>query len=75
MAITVVKRDCTEVEFNKQKIYNAIMKAMPFGEGEKPTIAQKIADEIEKELSNQEEIEIYEKTLQEIQKESEKNNN
>lgn len=59
MAITVVKRDCTEVEFNKQKIYNAIMKAMPFGEGEKPTIAQKIADEIEEELSNQEEIEIY----------------
>lgn len=44
----VVKRDCTEVDFEKSKIYDAIMKAMTFGSGViKPKIAQEIADEIE----------------------------
>ena len=59
--MNVIKRDCTEVPFNKEKISNAIMKAMPYGEGIKEYIALKIADEIEKELIEKEsdEVEIY----------------
>ena len=59
--MNVIKRDCTEVPFNKEKIYNAIMKAMPYGEGIKEKIALRIAEEIEQELlQNQvEEVEIY----------------
>lgn len=53
----VIKRDCTEVEFDKSKIYNAIIKAMPNGNGIKKTIAEKISDEIEQEL--EEEVDIY----------------
>ena len=29
----IIKRDCTEVEFDKEKIYNAILNAMKFGVG------------------------------------------
>lgn len=59
--MNVVKRDCTEVLFDKNKIYNAILKAMPHGEGIKERIAIKIADEIEQEFidKNIDEIEIY----------------
>ena len=59
--MNVIKRDCTEVPFNKEKISNAIMKAMPYGEGIKEKIALRIAEEIEQELlQNQvEEVEIY----------------
>ena len=53
----VIKRDCTEVEFDKSKIYNAIIKAMSSGNGIKKPIAEKIADEIENEL-NEEEVDI-----------------
>ena len=45
----VIKRDCTEVDFDKEKIYKAIIKAMPFGEGIKEKIAEKISNEIETE--------------------------
>lgn len=59
--MNVVKRDCTEVPFNKEKISNAIMKAMPYGEGIKEKIALRIAEEIEQELLQKqvEEVEIY----------------
>lgn len=59
--LIVIKRDCTSDNFNKEKIYKAILKAMPFGEGEKPHIAKNIANDIENKLNNtgKEEVEIY----------------
>lgn len=55
----VVKRDCTFVDFDKDKISNAILKAMKYGSGiVKEKIAYDIAEEIEKELDEQDEIEI-----------------
>ena len=59
--MNLIKRDCTEVPFNKEKISNAIMKAMPYGEGIKEKIALRIAEEIEQELLQKqiEEVEIY----------------
>ena len=46
----VIKRDCSLAEFDKEKIYNAIMKAMKNGSGIiKPNIASSIADEIYEE--------------------------
>ena len=44
----VIKRDASLVEFDRQKIYNAIMKAMENGSGiVKPKIAESVAKEIE----------------------------
>ena len=55
----VIKRDCTEVDFDKNKIYNAILKAMKNGSGiVKEKIAADIASEIENECSDIEEIGI-----------------
>lgn len=55
----VIKRDCTEVDFDKTKISNAILKAMQNGSGiVKPKIAEDIADEIYEECKDQEEISI-----------------
>lgn len=55
----VVKRDCTEVEFNKDKIEKAILKAMKNGSGiVKPQIAKNIAAEIEDEIANKDEVDI-----------------
>ena len=55
----VVKRNGNLVDFDKNKIYNAIMKAMKNGSGiVKPNIAKKIADEIEEEFSDRDEIRI-----------------
>lgn len=55
----VVKRDCTLVDFDKNKISSAILKAMKNGSGiVKEKIAYNIADEIEEELQGQDEIEI-----------------
>lgn len=57
--IQVIKRDCTEVDFDKNKIYNAILKAMKNGSGiVKEKIAADIASEIENECSDLEEIGI-----------------
>ena len=57
----VVKRNGNLVDFDKNKIYNAIMKAMKNGSGiVKPNIAKKIADEIEEEFSDKDEIRISE---------------
>lgn len=55
----VIKRDCSEVNFDKSKISSAILKAMKNGSGiVKPKIAKDIADEIENECKDKEEISI-----------------
>ena len=57
--IKVIKRDCTEVDFQKDKISNAILKAMKNGSGiVKPKIAEDIANEIYEECKGKEEISI-----------------
>ena len=55
----VIKRDCTEVDFQKKKISNAILKAMKNGSGiVKPKIAEDIADEIYEECKDKDEVSI-----------------
>lgn len=55
----VIKRDCTEVNFDKSKISVAILKAMKNGSGiVKPKIAEDIADEIENECKDKDEVSI-----------------
>lgn len=57
--MVIIKRDCTEVDFNKSKISNAILKAMKNGSGiVKPKIAEDIANEIEEECKNKDEVSI-----------------
>ncbi len=57
--MVVIKRDCTEVDFDKTKISNAILKAMKNGSGiVKPKIAEDIANEIEEEYKNEDEVSI-----------------
>lgn len=59
--VKVIKRDCTEANFNKEKILNAILKAMTSGSGiVKPKIAEDIADEIFEETKDREEVSISE---------------
>lgn len=72
----VIKRDCSEVDFQKEKIVNAIMKAMTNGSGiVMPNIAEEIADEIEEtcliknELSISDiETMVYDKLIEKGQK-------
>ena len=72
----VIKRDGTKEPFNKEKIENAILKAMKNGSGiVKPIIARNIADEIEEGCSDLKTIEIpaielmiYEKLIAKKQK-------
>ena len=55
----VIKRDCSEVNFDKSKISTAILKAMKNGSGiVKPKIADDIANEIEKKCKDKEEVSI-----------------
>lgn len=55
----VIKRDCSEVYFDKSKISTAILKAMKNGSGiVKPKIAEDIADEIENECKDKDEVSI-----------------
>lgn len=55
----VIKRDCSEVDFDKSKISSAILKAMKNGSGiVKPKIAKDIADEIEEECKDKDEVSI-----------------
>ena len=55
----VIKRDCSEVDFDKSKISTAILKAMKNGSGiVNPKIAEDIADEIEEECKNKEDVSI-----------------
>lgn len=57
----VVKRDGSKVDFELQKIIDAIMKAMKNGSGIiKPKIAENIAYEIFEENKDKDEISIYE---------------
>jgi anaerobic ribonucleoside-triphosphate reductase len=57
--LVVIKRDCSEVDFDKSKISTAILKAMKNGSGiVKPKIAEDIADEIEEECNNKEDVSI-----------------
>ena len=57
--VQVIKRDCTEIDFNKKKISNAILKAMKNGSGiVRPKIAKDIANEIYEECKNKEEVSI-----------------
>lgn len=58
--MNIIKRDCSEVKFNKEKIYEAIMKAMTFGSGIiKPEVARSIASEIEMEVQSVNDLDIY----------------
>lgn len=55
----VIKRDCSEVNFDKSKISTAILKAMKNGSGiVKPKIADDIANEIEEECKDKDEVSI-----------------
>lgn len=55
----VIKRDCSEVDFDKSKISTAILKAMKNGSGiVKPKIADDIANEIEEECKDKDEVSI-----------------
>jgi ribonucleoside-triphosphate reductase len=57
--LVVIKRDCSEVDFDKSKISTAIIKAMKNGSGiVKPKIAEDIANEIEEECKNKEDVSI-----------------
>lgn len=57
--VKVIKRDCTEVEFDKTKITTAILKAMKNGSGiVKLQIAENIADEIEELCKDKDEVYI-----------------
>lgn len=58
--VKVIKRDCTEVDFQKEKISNAILKAMKNGSGiVKPKIAEDIANEIYEKHKDEEDVDIY----------------
>lgn len=55
----VIKRDCSEVDFDKSKISTAILKAMKNGSGIiKLKIAEDIANEIEEECKDKDEVSI-----------------
>lgn len=57
----VIKRDCTEVEFDKSKIEKAILKAMKNGSGlVKPKIAKDISEEIHEKYKNAQEVSVAE---------------
>lgn len=57
----VVKRNGSLVDFDKNKIEAAIMKAMKYGSGiVRPIIAQNIADEIEEYFKDRNEVRIFE---------------
>ena len=56
--MNIVKRDCSLQEFDKSKISNAIIKAMRNSGGVKPKTAEEIADEIEQEVLNLEEVSV-----------------
>lgn len=57
--MVVIKRDCSEVDFDKSKISTAILKAMKNGSGiVKPKIAEDIANEIEEECKEKDEVSI-----------------
>ena len=56
--VKVIKRDGSYVDFCSDKIYKAILKAMPSGSGVDKKIALEVAEEIKTECCNEEEIDI-----------------
>lgn len=57
--VKVIQRDCSEADFDKSKISTAILKAMKNGSGiVKPKIAEDIADEIEEECKDKDEVSV-----------------
>lgn len=58
--VKVIKRDGSYVDFYSDKIYKAILKAMPSGSGVDKKIALEVAEEIKTECCNEEEIDISE---------------
>ena len=57
--VKVIQRDCSEADFDKSKISTAILKAMKNGSGiVKQKIAEDIADEIEEECKDKDEVSI-----------------
>lgn len=58
--VKVIKRDGSYVDFCSDKIYKAILKAMPSGSGIDKKIALEVAEEIKAECCNEEEIDISE---------------
>lgn len=57
--VKVIQRDCSEADFDKSKILTAILKAMKNGSGIiKPKIAEDIADEIEEECKDKDEVSV-----------------
>jgi ribonucleoside-triphosphate reductase len=57
--VKVTQRDCSEADFDKSKISTAILKAMKNGSGIiKPKIAEDIADEIEEECKDKDEVSV-----------------
>lgn len=58
--VKVIKRDGSYVDFCSDKIYKAILKAMPSGSGVDKKIALEVAEEIKAECCNEEEIDISE---------------
>ena len=58
--VKVIKRDCSEVDFDKNKIEKAIMKAMKYGSGRvDEDLAKLISENIENRILNKDEISIY----------------
>ena len=56
----IIKRNGTTVDFDKSKIYDAIMKSMKFGSGiVEPRVAQEVANEIEIEAQYIPDLDIY----------------
>lgn len=55
----VIKRDCSEVDFDKNKISSAIMKSMRSSGIVKQKIADDIAEEIYQKYKDEEELDIY----------------
>jgi len=58
--VKVIKRDGSYVDFCSDKIYKAILKAMPSGSGVDKKIALEVAEEIKAECCIEEEIDISE---------------
>ena len=57
--VKVIQRDCSEADFDKSKISTAILKAMKNGSGiVKPKIAEDIAEEIEEECKDKDEVSV-----------------
>lgn len=56
----ITKRNCTEVDFESKKIYDAIMSAMTNGSGiVKPSVAQEITDEIAETASKMDDLSVH----------------